>query len=273
MNSSTDWRLIVHGKLPASLNMAIDETLFRLCADGSGGVFPTIRFYQWENPTLSFGSSQQILKAVDLEYCAKAGYDVIRRPTGGRAVLHDREITYCVVARVGEQFGNSIQETYRYISEGIIEGLKDLGINANTYGKDGAGKTDKLTYLPCFASSTKFEIAFGGKKIVGSAQRRNNLAFLQHGSILLDFDSAELLKAIGASEDGNSEDPAEYMTSLSEVSGRGIGFDEAVPKIANGFERRFGVNLMKMDFTKRETSVIGFFNEAKYSSPEWNRCR
>jgi lipoate-protein ligase A len=272
MNPSTNWRLMIHGRLPASFNMAIDEALFRLCADGSGGIFPVIRFYQWDRPTLSFGSSQQYLKAVDLEYCKKAGYDVVRRPTGGRAVLHDREVTYCVVARVGEELGNSIQETYRLISEGIIEGLKELGINANTYGKEGAEKGEKLTYLPCFASSTKYEIAFNGKKIVGSAQRRNNLAFLQHGSILLNFDSAELLKAIGAGNESVT-DPSDYMTSISEVLGRSTGFEDAVPKIVSGFEKRFSVILEKMDLTEREATVTGFFNDVKYSSEEWNLCK
>jgi len=272
MNPSRNWRLIIHGRLPAPLNMAMDETLFRLCADGSGGVFPAVRFYQWEHPTLSFGSSQQYTKAVDLEYCKNAGYAVIRRPTGGRAVLHDREVTYCVVARVGEELGNSIQETYRLISEGIIVGFRDLGINANTYGKEGAEKGDKLTYLPCFASSTKYEIAYNGKKVVGSAQRRNNLAFLQHGSILLNLDSAELLKAIGARLESTT-DPADYMTSISEVLGRSAGFEEVVQKIVSGFEKRFGVSFEKKDLTEREALVSGFFNEAKYSSQEWNLCK
>ena len=231
-----------------------------------------VRFYQWENPTLSFGSSQQHLKAVDLEYCRKAGYDIIRRPTGGRAVLHDKEITYCVVSRVGDDLGDSIQETYRLISEGIIEGLSELGIDVNTYGNEGAEKGDKLTYLPCFASSTRYEIAYKGKKIVGSAQRRSNQAFLQHGSIMLDFDSRELLKAIGTDTE-KSEDPANYMTSISEILKRSVGFNDVVPFLAKGFEKKFQYELKKEDLTGNEADATGFFNEVKYSRDDWNYCK
>jgi lipoate-protein ligase A len=272
MTDPRKWRLMVNGRLPASLNMAMDEALFRLCSNETGGLFPVIRFYLWENPTLSFGSSQQFEKAVDREYCKKAGYDIIRRPTGGRAVLHDKEITYCVVARIGKELGDSIQETYRLISEGIVEGLLELGIKVNTYGNEGAEKTDKLTYLPCFASSTRYEIAFNGKKIVGSAQRRNNAAFLQHGSIMLDFESAELLKAIGA-DPTNTENPANYMTSINEILGRRTDFNEVLPYLVKGFEKRFKVKIDRQDLTDKETAATSFFNEIKYSRDEWNLCK
>lgn len=272
MNSSRNWRLMVHGRLPASLNMAIDEALFRLCSNNKGGIFPIIRFYLWEHPTLSFGSSQQFEKAVDINYCKKAGYDIVRRPTGGRAVLHDKEITYCVVARVGDELGDSIQETYRLISEGIIGGLQELGIKVNTYGKEGPEKADKLTYLPCFASSTRFEIAYDGKKIVGSAQRRNNTAFLQHGSIMLDFEPYELLKAIGSDPD-KTENPANYMTGINEILGRKTDFSEVVPFLVEGFGKRFKAKIEKQDLTADEAAAAGFFNEIKYSKDEWNFYR
>jgi lipoate-protein ligase A len=265
------WRLIIDGALPAERNMAVDDAMFRLCSAGRQGVYPTLRFYQWKNPTLSFGSSQKFDRAVDEAYCKKAGYDIVRRPTGGRAVLHHIEATYSVVAPVGEEFGQSIQETYRLVSEGILQGLISIGIKAETEGKDGAERSDSLTYLPCFSSSTKYELAFEGKKIVGSAQRRSNNAFLQHGSILIDFNSEELLRSIGAGED--AEDPGNYMTSISRILGRDVGYREVVEHIAIGFEKAYGLKLTEQGLTDEEKDVAAFFESTKYNTDDWNKTR
>ncbi len=270
-NSNGNWRIMVDGKLSAARNMAIDEALFRLCTSGHSDAFPTIRFYQWENPTLSFGSSQKVERAVDVEACGKMGFDVVRRPTGGRAVLHDDEVTYSVIAPAGEIFGNTIQETYRTVSEGLLEGFKILGVYAQTEGDSGAKKQDKLTYLPCFSSSTKYELAYEGKKFVGSAQRRNNLAFVQHGSIILDFDSGELLRAIGADED--SEDPGKYMIGISRILGRKVTFDETVDALRKGIEKKFAIELKDEPLTQIEDDVVQYLQEAKYEKKDWNFCR
>jgi lipoate-protein ligase A len=265
------WRLIIDEPLPASTNMAVDEALFRLCSNGKAKYFPTIRFYQWQSPTLSFGSSQKIEHAVDAEYCRKKGYAIIRRPTGGRAVLHDDEVTYSVVAQTRDELGESIQETYRLISEGILEAFRLINIEAETEGKDQSAKRDKLTYLPCFASSTRYEIAFNGKKIVGSAQRRNNRAFLQHGSILMGFDSKELTKAIGTGE--TDVDPSEYMISLSQILQRKVTFREIVDYLIKGFEASFNIILKEIPLSNEERKVSDFFEEAKYKTDEWNKTR
>jgi lipoate-protein ligase A len=271
MVEKVKWRLIVDGRMPAAMNMAIDEALFRLCGSCYAGTFPVLRFYQWENPTLSFGSSQNIARAVDIEYCRKAGFNVVRRPTGGRAVLHDDEVTYSVVAPVNGMLGNSIQETYRLISEGIIRGLSRLGVKADTEGKAGESRGDRLTYVPCFASSTKYEIAFNGKKIVGSAQRRNNRSFLQHGSILMNFNSVALMKAIGAGGDGDN--PSNYMTSISEVLRKEVDFNETVESLIKGFRDAFHIDLVEMPQTEGEKEAAQFLYNTKYKSELWNHCR
>jgi lipoate-protein ligase A len=146
-----------------------------------------------------------------------------------------------------------------------------MGVDAGTAGKDKAEKTEKLSYQPCFASATKYELEYKGKKIVGSAQRRDSKAFLQHGSILLNFNEKELLKSIGA--EISESDPAEYMTSISKILNYRVGYADAIKKLILGFEETFKIEMVYDKLNPREIEAADFLDSVKYSSEEWNHSK
>ena len=124
------WRLIINGKNSAAYNMAADE--FILLSRKKDFSYPaTLRFYQWENPSVSIGYGQPYSKAVNEDFCLKKGVEIVRRPTGGRAVLHHHELTYCLTASYMSPFSSTdVIETYNHISEALLKGLSFLGIHA-----------------------------------------------------------------------------------------------------------------------------------------------
>lgn len=182
------WRLIADGPGIGLYNMAVDEALLRSAEDG--GV-PTVRFYRWSEPTISMGYNQSLETFHNLDL----NLPIVRRLTGGRAVLHQAELTYSVTSPSGEPpFGSTIEGVYKVISETIVKGLRALGVGAEVLkgrslsrrreesGRGGGGEP------ACFFSPSRYEVLYKGKKLVGSAQRRRKGAFLQHGSILLGVD-------------------------------------------------------------------------------------
>ncbi|OGD17216.1 MAG: hypothetical protein A2Y69_11010, partial [Candidatus Aminicenantes bacterium RBG_13_59_9] len=159
-------------------NMAVDEYLF----DRLGAVpRTTVRFYSWERPTASLGYAQSIDKVLDLDFCRSNGIDVVRRMTGGKLVLHWREITYSVASSDTIIFTSTLADSYRLISAGLIHGLEKMGLKARLAGSPPASYT--RGNMPCFAYPARDEIEIDGRKIVGSAQKRTGGWFLQHGSV------------------------------------------------------------------------------------------
>src|SRR6478736_114966 len=164
------WELIIDGAIDGKSNMAIDTALFEEVAS-SPSPRTIVRFYQWSRPTLSLGRNQKIEKAVDTEYCASHGIDVVHRPTGGRAVLHDDELTYAVISNDGSCFGDTIYGNYKRVSEALCLGYNNMGIAAvlapdtrkpEIFDDDGDP--------PCFVSPSRYELTVRDRKVVGSAQ-------------------------------------------------------------------------------------------------------
>jgi len=189
------WELIINGAMPGERNMAIDAAL--LDQVGTCDTPRTIvRFYTWNNPTISLGRNQQIEKAVDVGYCWANGIDIVHRPTGGRAVLHDDELTYAVVSNDSGSFGDTIYGNYKRVSEALCLGYNRLGVPAVL-----APETRKAALLendgdpPCFLSTSRYELMVAGRKIAGSAQRRVRGSFLQHGSLPITCDRTALANA------------------------------------------------------------------------------
>lgn len=188
------WSVRVDGPLSGALNMARDEGLARLVSEaadgGAGGVdaLPAfLRFYTWARPTLSLGRNEPARGRFDLDELRRAGVEVVRRPTGGRAVLHDREVTYAVVVPVRALGGP--RQTYRRVNGVLATGLGALGVEAEL-ASDTA--TAPLDAGPCFDLPAGGEVVAGGRKLVGSAQARLGGALLQHGSILLHDDQGRI---------------------------------------------------------------------------------
>lgn len=194
-----DWLLIHDSPLPGSVNMARDLQIMEKVAEGS--LAPVLRFYSWSPPALSLGRNQRAEEVADLEACSRLGIDVVQRPSGGRAVLHYRELTYSIAVKQdypGLPWG--VLDTYCLFSRGIVEGLRSLNVDAFLAPEEN--HSAKIDPGACFDTASAFEVYVQGKKVVGSAQLRRGKAVLQHGSILfqlpLDLYSRVLKKQPGA---------------------------------------------------------------------------
>ena len=175
------WNFSATGENTGEFNMQFDETLVRRLLDGSG--VPTVRVYRWKPWAISIGHHQNI-SDIDAPLCRKEGIDVVRRPTGGRAILHAEELTYSVVMPADRK---GIHQVYNEISNALVEGLKGFGVDVSLQRSqpDFARMYKSPSSIPCFSSSARYEIEWNGRKLVGSAQRRysgeSGDVVLQHG--------------------------------------------------------------------------------------------
>lgn len=210
-----------------------EEALLRAAREGGP---PTLRLYGWNPPAVSLGRFQHESTAVRSDACYRRGIDVVRRITGGRAVLHDRELTYSIAARSGSGiFPDDVLGAYKAIAAALLAGLGNLGIRAEMVARAGrhAHLVDRSSGNPsCFSSPSWYEILVQGKKIIGSAQRRIPGAFLQHGSILIDYDpvlEAEIIPGGG----GGS------VTCIHQHVNGPVSFDQVKAAVIRGFEEVF----------------------------------
>jgi lipoyl(octanoyl) transferase len=254
------WRLLLHdGPLPGALNMAVDEFLFRRLGEDP---LTTLRFYQWERPTASLGYGQKAARVVDPEFCRVRGIDIVRRQTGGKLVLHHREITYSVVSNDVDAFTPTLGGSYKLISQALVRGLEKMGLAAVLSEK--APPFYARGTMPCFSHPAQDEIEIGGLKIVGSAQKRTGARFLQHGSIPLDHDE-ELLKAVSL----HQVEGGIHMTSLSRALGRAVEFDEGILPLREGIAEFFGVTFKPLILSAGDWSAIREIEARKYADPRW----
>lgn len=188
----SDWRLLIDPPQSGLENMATDEAILESCNRGHS--LPTVRFYEWNVPTLSIGCFQKADNAI--KYCLEAGIPYVRRITGGRAVLHFDEITYSIICGDNELlFGEGISGAYRIISGCLIAALREVGINADMHTSRAIEYGSEK--FSCFHSPSRYEIIIDNKKLIGSAQRRFKKAFIQHGSILFGVDKALIARLFG----------------------------------------------------------------------------
>jgi lipoate-protein ligase A len=256
------WALIVEPEpLAGSWNMAVDERLFDLARGDSTRTF--LRFYRWLRPTASLGYSQDAARVVDVDFCRGHGIDIVRRMTGGKLVLHDREVTYSMASADASVFTETLRDSYRLISRALLAGLGRLGVSARLAESSPPGYAKGT--MPCFAFPARDEIEIGGRKIVGSAQKRTGPLFLQHGSIILDKDEA-LLAAV--SRPGETPESL-GMTSLSEALGRPVDFDAAVGPLIQGFADLFGVDFEPFALTSADQDAVRALEAARYASEAW----
>ena len=231
------WQYIDSGPNIGAYNMAVDEEL--LARAQAGEAVPVLRFYGWNPPAVSLGRFQHIESAVNADACRKHGFDIIRRITGGRAVLHHQELTYSIIARADNPlFPSTVLGTYKVIATGLLAGLKNLGISAEMVSRGGRHATlvEKKSKDPaCFSSPSWYEILVNGKKIVGSAQRRMKGAFLQHGSILIGYDPRLAAEVISGGCGGD------VVTCIKRELGRDVPFDVVKQAFVNGFSEELEI--------------------------------
>ncbi len=223
--------------------MALDEEL--LARAQAGEDRPVLRFYAWQPPAVSIGRFQKSETAVNAEACKRLGFDIVRRITGGRAVLHDKELTYSIIARTDNPlFPGTVLGTYKVIAAGLLAGLRNIGIPAEIVSRGGryAERVDKnAKAAACFSSPSWYEILVQGRKIVGSAQRRVSGAFLQHGSILIDYDPQREAQVIPGGCAGD------VVTSIKRELGRDVPLDEVKQAFVQGFREALGIEFIDSD--------------------------
>jgi lipoate-protein ligase A len=233
-----NWKYIDSGPNLGAYNMAVDEEL--LARAEAGETRPVLRFYRWDPPAVSLGRFQRMESAVNADACKRLGCDIVRRITGGRAVLHNQELTYSIIARVDNPlFPSAVLGSYKVIATGLLAGLQNLGIAAEMVSRGGrhAALVEKKTKDPaCFSSPSWYEILVNNKKIIGSAQRRMRGAFLQHGSILIDYDPLLEAEVIPGGCGGD------VVTCIKRELGHDVPLDEIKRAFLRGFQAALGVD-------------------------------
>jgi lipoate-protein ligase A len=261
------WHLLDTGKKHAAWNMAIDEALLQWVQIQKT---PVLRFYTWEAPTLSLGCFQSV-QDVDLEACERWGFDWIRRPTGGRAVLHDHELTYSFVGLV-ELLDESVGQSYQMLSEALALGLRELGLEAEFTAprRDVPGEKNPA----CFVAPSYAELTIQGKKVIGSAQMRTGRAVLQHGSIPLRLDYEVLARVLKFKHPENAVEFLQTKASgLEKFLKRSLSLVELKNAVCIGFERRFCTTFTKFDLDKEISQMACQLFAEKYSTRRWNYRR
>jgi lipoate-protein ligase A len=255
------FRLLVTEPLDGAANMALDEAL--LLGRLRHGSPPTLRFFCWAPPTISLGYGQRLDGRIDTGAAEAMGIGLVRRATGGSAILHegpDLEITYSVAAAAGDFDGAAdLLGTYRWIGEGL------LGAPVAMVPVQPSDPAAMPAF--CFARTGSFELEVDGRKLVGSAQRRQGAAFLQHGAIMLGAEPGRLRQVFPG-----PGDPLSVMTTLEAVLGRRPSFDEAAAALAEGFRTAHGLELRPGGLSEEEAELAGTLEREKYASDPWTRA-
>jgi len=254
------------GEGDAAWNMAVDEWLLSTAAKRP----PVLRLYGWKRPAVSLGRNEKWRDVVHLERLAEHGVSLVRRPTGGRAVLHDQEITYSVTAPAGVAgaWSSRLESALSLVSRGLVRGLGRLGVPAEFSRRSSPGEGSPGGSL-CFESTTRYELSVGGVKAVGSAQCRTEDAFLQHGSIPVKATLSALWK-LGPQTRSCPEDP-DLPEGLLALADRPL--DELCTTLAAGFEEETGCRGSWQGEEILDRSEILALAECKYGSDGWTLRR
>jgi lipoate-protein ligase A len=261
----TAFRLVVEDARDGAANMAVDEALLEAYGAPDPPARPTLRLYGWTPPALSLGSRQPAAGAHERAYLRAENIDLVRRPTGGRAVLHEYERTYAVAGALGRPpFAGGVVDTYRSIARALLAGLRRLGLEAEACeALQSEPDPGPLGFPVCFDRPGAFEIAVAGRKLVGSAQLRRRGAFLQHGSIPLRADAARLSRAIGVGAD------ATRFTDLETALGRPVAREELDRALCAGFAAAFEADLVAGALSEGESARAAQLRCWKYDSAAW----
>ena len=261
--SDLSWRLLLDPPAAGAWNMAVDEVL--LDGVAAGAAPPTLRFYAWAPACLSLGYFQPF-DVVDVGGCRRLGVDVVRRPTGGRAILHDRELTYSVALPL-RLLGNdgAVLPSYHRLSVALERGLKRLGVPVVLAPETGA--RPPVDHGPvCFDRPSAHEILLGGRKLVGSAQVRRATAFLQHGSILIEPRIDRLLACLRLPDPG----PGRIEDGVAGLAEAGDFEPSAVAgRLADAFAAEFGARLTPGSLNPDEWRAAETLVTSKYQRVAW----
>lgn len=269
------WIFINSGKQDAFYNMALDELLMDKVRLGE--VSAVLRFYEWKVPTLSLGYFQKVNREIDIEKVNHYNYQMVRRQTGGRGVLHDKELTYSVILPENyEGMPESVTESYKILSNGLLYGFRNLGLNAEFSVPKTREEKESLTKFRssvCFDTPSWYELVVEGRKIAGSAQTRKKGVILQHGSILLNVDIDHLFdmfKYGNARLKEKMKDAfKEKAVAINDISKKQYEVEQLYTPFKEGFEEGLNIHVEHYELTEEDISRLECLIE-KYRSRNWN---
>lgn len=236
------WRLILNPPADGRWNMGVDSALLD-CADT-----PILRLYAWDRPTLSIGYAQKPETDVNLAFLESENIPIVRRPTGGRAILHWDELTYAVAIPSHSRFFGSLPEMYATIATPIRNALTSLGLSL-----DDGGRMSGIRNNPCcFATRLGHEISVNGKKIVGSAQRRLKTAALQHGSMVLSIDAERYANCLNFTDVAKRDASLSLLGGMNDFVTRPITRNELATAVTEAFARTLGIEFEENGLTEEE---------------------
>jgi lipoate-protein ligase A len=266
----TTWRVIEHKPAQGAWNMAVDEAILESVYQGVSR--PTLRLYAWEPACLSLGLAQPFSE-VDTHALTANGWDLVRRPTGGRAILHTDELTYAVIAQETEpRVRGGVLESYLRLSHALLESLKLLGLYPEANEKD----TDNQRKTPnpvCFEVPSNYEITVKGLKLIGSAQARRKEGILQHGAIPLGGDLTRIITALKFADEAAQTKAKErllaHATTIERELRRRPSWDEVSKALQKAFTTTLNLNLEAGELTPKETRRAQELMQEKYAHPSW----
>ena len=266
----TTWRLIEHPPANGAWNMAVDEAILESVYTNESP--PTLRLYAWEPPCLSLGHAQRLSEA-NLEVLNLNGWHLVRRPTGGRAILHVDELTYSVIAHQSEpRVCGGVLESYLRLSKALLEALRIMGLNPEANENAANDKPPKPNPV-CFEVPSNYEITVNGKKLIGSAQARRKEGILQHGALPLYGDLTRIITALEF-EDNTAQANAKsrllaHATTIERELGYPPSWEQASRAFQSAFQRVLNLDLQPGQLTEEETQRAQQLVLEKHDHPSW----
>ena len=279
----TNWRLLYTPPSTGAWNMAVDESILEHIHRGEAQ--PTLRLYAWDPPCLSLGRAQSFTD-VDMERVKANGWEVVRRATGGRAILHTDELTYSVTGSAEEPvLAGGILESYNRLAQALMFAMRELGLPVEM--KEEVGHASSMTPQNqsshaksvtdvnpvCFEVPSTYEITVNGKKLIGSAQARKQEGVLQHGSLPLIGDLTRICQALVFKDEAAREVAAQRLltraTTVQSVIGVETDWETAAQAFVHGFEAQLGIHFQRGEMSRSESERAEELVKEKYAHPSW----
>jgi lipoyl(octanoyl) transferase len=264
------WRLFITPPAPGAWNMAVDEVILEAVEQKKAP--PCIRFYAWDPPCLSIGYAQPSTD-IDLARLSALGWNWVRRPTGGRAILHTDELTYSLTAHLSDpRVSGGVLESYQRLSAALLAALHSLHIPAEAQPNRKPARNQENGAV-CFEVPSNYEIVVQGKKLIGSAQVRRKNTLLQHGSFPLKGDLTRITQVLAFSDEQNRNDSANsllsHATTAEAVLGTELIWQDAADAFINAFNNELNLELTQAELSDQEIIRVKELVQGKYSHPSW----
>ena len=270
LQNPSEWRIVRTPPAPGAWNMAVDEAILESVAQKQS--LPTLRLYAWSPPCLSLGYAQP-LSDVNLEALQHYGWQLVRRPTGGRAILHTDELTYSVIAPKDEpRVAGGVLESYYRLSRALLAALECLGLPARADKKYDLPAGAEPNGAICFEVPSNYEITVQGKKLVGSAQARRKDVVLQHGSLPLWGDLTRITRALRFTDENARQRAASRLlehAANAQLLGVMLSWEECADAFENAFREVLAVHFQPGELTPQEQERAAQLVEGKYAHPSW----